>query len=308
MIPRFGRAHVAASIALVALLAGCVGVGQAPSPDPSISRLHVQAKAALERWAAAVASGSPATFVPTGELTGQVGDWEESVGENNKVALMSGMVEAAIDLPSADPPDGELRWQDGSIQAVRLVSAKTALSQLKSDAGTGCSDCMPLRITGARLTSGPIETTRGPAMVPVWEFTVPGSEVRMTRVAIAARTVVEPPPWDPNDAPVGISIELATGKRRRTATYGHVHRNAGRRGQAVRSRLLGRGGRVRDGRGRHRDRAPSCVRRGLFARRCHPHGDRRAGCPARRSGAARGQGGTPRSGRADPLIAGARRS
>ena len=127
MIPRLGRAHVAASIALVALLAGCVGVGQAqtpdlgqaPTPDRSISRLHEQAKGALERWAGAVASGSPGTFVPTGELTGQVGDWEESVGENNKVALMSGMVEAAVDLPSTDPPDGELRWQDGSIQAVR---------------------------------------------------------------------------------------------------------------------------------------------------------------------------------------------
>ena len=213
MIPRFGRAHLAASIALVALLAGCVGVGQAPSPDPSISRLHEQAKGALERWAGAVASGGPGTFVPTGELTGQVGDWEESVGENNKTALMSGMVEAAVDLPSNDPPDGELRWQDGSIQAVRLVSAKAALSQLKSDVGTGCSDCVPLRIAGATLRSGPIETTRGPATAPVWEFSVQGSDVRITRVAIATGMTVESPVWDPNDPPVGISIESATGKR-----------------------------------------------------------------------------------------------
>ena len=166
--------------------------------------------------------GRPGTFVPTGELTGQVGDWEESVGENNKVALMSGMVEAAIGLPADVPPDGELRWQDGSTQTVPLVSADAALSQVKSDGEKACSDCVPLRITGARLTSGPIETTRGPAMVPVWEFTVQGSEVRVTRVAIAARTVVEPPPWDPNDRPVGISIESATGKaggRQLTVTF-----------------------------------------------------------------------------------------
>jgi hypothetical protein len=48
-------------------------------------------------------------------------------------------------------------------------------------------------------------------VAPVWEFTLQGTAVRVTRVAIADRVSVLPPPWDPNNAPVGISIESATG-------------------------------------------------------------------------------------------------
>ena len=48
-------------------------------------------------------------------------------------------------------------------------------------------------------------------MAPVWEFTVRGTAVKVTRVAVAAGITVTPPPWDPNHAPVGISIESATG-------------------------------------------------------------------------------------------------
>jgi hypothetical protein len=146
-----------------------------------------------------------------GELTGQVGDWEEAVGNNNKPALMAGLVEAAISLPTETPPDGELRWQDGSSETVRLISAQQALAALKSDGGGSCPDCVPLQITGARLTSGSVETSRGPAEAAVWEFTLQGTAVRVTRVAIADRVTVVPPPWDPNDPPVGITIDSATG-------------------------------------------------------------------------------------------------
>jgi hypothetical protein len=45
----------------------------------------------------------------------------------------------------------------------------------------------------------------------VWEFTVQGTAVRVTRVAIADRVTVVPPPWDSSDPPVGISIDSATG-------------------------------------------------------------------------------------------------
>jgi hypothetical protein len=79
-----------------------------------------------------------------------------------------------------------------------------------------------LRITAAQLTAGPVETSRGPATAPVWEFTVQGTAVKVTRVAIAAPVTVVPPPWDPYDAPVGISIDSATGTvggRQLTVTF-----------------------------------------------------------------------------------------
>ena len=211
----FGRLRwigIVAAVALAAGTSGCGLVGLLPSVGNS-ARLHQEAQADLTRWADAVAAaGNRSAFVPVGELTAQVGDWEEAVGNNNKPALMAGMVEAAVTLPAETPQDGELRWQDGSTKTVRLISAQGALSGLKADgAGSSCPDCVPLEITGARLTSGQVETSRGPAQAPVWEFTVRGTAVRVTRVAIADRVTVVPPPWDSSDPPVGISIDSATG-------------------------------------------------------------------------------------------------
>lgn len=208
-----GRWGIVAAVALAAGISGCALGGLPPSGDQDAAKLHQQAQAALTRWADAVAAaGRQPEFVPVGELTGQVGDWEVDVGENNKSALMAGMVQAAITLSAEAPPDGELRWQDGTAETVRLISAQEALSGLKADApGSSCPECVPLQITGARLTSGTVETSRGPATAPVWEFTVQGTAVQVTRVAIAAPVTVVPPPWDPYDAPVGISIESASG-------------------------------------------------------------------------------------------------
>jgi hypothetical protein len=219
MSGRLGRRLIVVLVALAAGLSGCAGgspfpfVGpRPPVNDPDSDRLHRQAQAALARWADAVgAAGRQEGFVPVGEMTGQVGDWEESVGENNKIALMAGMVESTLNLSAEPPPDGQLRWQDGTTETVRLVSAQEALSEIRA-AGTGsCTDCVPLQIASAELASGPVETSRGPATAPTWVFTIEGTVVHVTRVAIASRISAVPPPWDPNDAPVGISIESATG-------------------------------------------------------------------------------------------------
>jgi len=194
------------TFAVVATLGGCIG-----NADDT-AKLRQQAQAALARWADAVAAaGGPPAVVPVGELTGQVGDWEAAVGDNNKSALGAGLVEAGIDLPAATPPDGEVQWQSGTTVTVPLLSAQQAVIAIQGGATAPCDDCTAMRITGARLTTRQIETTRGPATAPVWEFAVEGTAVKVTRVAIANAVTVVPPPWDPNDPPVGISIQSATG-------------------------------------------------------------------------------------------------
>ena len=205
------------TFAVVATLGGCIG-----NADDT-AKLRQQAQAALARWADAVAAaGGPPAVVPVGELTGQVGDWEAAVGDNNKSALGAGLVEAGIDLPAATPPDGEVQWQSGTTVTVPLLSAQQAVIAIQGGATAPCDDCTAMRITGARLTTRQIETTRGPATAPVWEFAVEGTAVKVTRVAIANAVTVVPPPWDPNDPPVGISIQSATGtvgRRELTVTF-----------------------------------------------------------------------------------------
>jgi len=206
-----GRLRGVGIVATIALAVGLSGCALLPAGDST--RLHEEAQADLARWTAALAAaGGGSAFVPVGDLTGQVGDWEPDLGDNNKIALMAGLVEATVDLPAAAPPDGEVRWPDGTTSQVQLLSAPEALAALKADAtGSACPDCTPLQLTGARLTTIPVQTSRGPATAPAWAFTLHGTAVTVTRLAVAGGVGVTPPPWDPNHAPVGISIESATG-------------------------------------------------------------------------------------------------
>ena len=193
-----------ALVVLVALVAACAIVGG----DPNAPRLRAQADAALARWADAVAASGGAVFVPVGKLTGQIGDWEAANGDN-KVALMSGAVQAATALSTDPPPDGQVRWPNGTSATLPLMSAAQALEAIGTGGAQPCSECRPIRVTGARLTSGAFETSRGQATVPLWAFTIEGSAVQITRVAIASQVAPVIPPWDPEHAPVGISVDKA---------------------------------------------------------------------------------------------------
>ena len=184
---------VAAFVAIVMLASGFTWV-----------RLHGQAGAVLDRWSAAVeAAGGQPSFAIVGERTRQLGDWEQGF-DNGKVALLSGALVTALDLPGDTPPDGTVRWPDGSSEPARLVSALSAFNDVRSADYSGCQ-CDPLRVTEVRLTTRQAETTRGPADVPVWEFAVEGTRVRITRVALAGANAVSMPFVDPGFYLIGIT-------------------------------------------------------------------------------------------------------
>jgi len=186
-------------------LAGCAFAPGATDPAAA----HQRAQAVLSAWADAVAAAGDASVTPVGELTGQIGDWEEAVGDNNKRALMAGMVASASPLSDEAPPDGEVTWQDGTTTKVPLLSAQQAIVAIENTTEAPCPDCTMLLVTDARLTSGPIQTSRGPATAPIWEFTVQGTAVKVTRVAIA-NPVVAVSPGD-GDPQLGLAIDSASG-------------------------------------------------------------------------------------------------
>jgi len=201
------------AVVLMAGVSGCVDVGRSPLAQPGSERERQQAQEALARWAAAVESaGGRQEFVPVGELTGQIGDWEAEVGDNNKRALYAGMVESGRQLSGEAPAPTEVRWEDGRTKPVRPISARQALEDLRAAGDHSCPECVPLQVTAARLSTASIQTSRGPASAPAWEYTLKGTSVIVTRIAVAASDaiVVTPPAWDPNDAPSGMRIESAT--------------------------------------------------------------------------------------------------
>lgn len=224
---------VIAAVLLVATLAACGGQGNYPSASTGVTttsgqqmeRQRQQARDALTRWADAVAAaGGQQGFVVVGDATGQIGDWEEPVGSNNKMALMAGKVVAVVGLSDEAPPAAEVQWKDGSVRTLPTTSAAQALEDLQRSGVQDCPECDALKVTGAKLATAEIETSRGRAAVPAWEFSLQGTEVRVTRVAISAGATVSvsPPPWDPSDSPVGLSIQSASatmGGRQLTVTF-----------------------------------------------------------------------------------------
>lgn len=204
------RRRVLPWITVAALLGGCGAAGNSPAVDP-LDGLRQQAGGALTRYDQAVRAAGGAPFVPVGELTRQLGDWEPANGVY-KEALSAGRVEAASTLPGAPTPAGTIVWANGTRQDVPLISADGALTQLR-DSGTGdCSGCAPLKLTGARLTTMTVPTTRGPATAPAWEYTLDGTTVRLARVAVDPSAIVRvtPPPWDADHPHEGLAIESAT--------------------------------------------------------------------------------------------------
>jgi hypothetical protein len=116
-----------------------------------------------------------------------------------------------VKLSAEAPAKAEIRWEDGRTKTVRPISAKAALEALKSAGDHSCPECRPLQVTGARLSTATIQTSRGLATAPAWAFSLKGTKVIATRIAVAAAdaVIVTPPSWDPNDAPAGLRIDSA---------------------------------------------------------------------------------------------------
>lgn len=207
------RRHRWLAVAAALLASTLVGCGR-HSPSGPDGRLVEQAQRALERWDTAVAAaGGRPVFAPVGQRTGLIGTWEPEVGDNNKGSLMAGKVVATVGLPAAPAPTAEIRWHDGTTHAAPVSSADDTLRQLVAEGDSAsCPECVPLEVTGARLGSAPVQTSRGSATAPVWEYTLRGTAVRITRVAVApsASVTVTPPAWDPVNAPAGLAVEAAS--------------------------------------------------------------------------------------------------
>jgi len=175
-----------------------------------VDRLHQQAHDALARWADAVRRSGGASITFVGDLTGQIGEWEANNGQN-KAALYAGMVEAPHGLSKDQPSGDKVKWLDGSTVDVSVLSAADTLAALVASAQSKCDDCQSLEVTDAQQATGLVDTSRGPANAPIWVYSIAGTSVKVTRVAVDKSVTVDPPPWNANDPPQGVRIDKATG-------------------------------------------------------------------------------------------------
>ncbi|SNY45741.1 hypothetical protein [Paractinoplanes atraurantiacus] len=184
------KRRLTAMVALTAI-GGCASP-VAPAEEPPPVQAEQRARDVLASYEKAVGA---ARFVPAGGLTGSVGSLEQA-NEHYKAAIGAGRIEAAAELPVAPRATGTVIWAGGERLEVPLIGAGDALGQVMAEKGGECLGCTPVPVTGAKLTTTRIPTTRGEATVPAWEFTLKGSAFRITRVAVApsgAQTYTPPP-------------------------------------------------------------------------------------------------------------------
>ncbi|MCX4586227.1 hypothetical protein [Streptomyces sp. NBC_01481] len=91
---------------------------------------------------------------------------------------------------------GTIRWEGGGSLAAPLKPAQQVFEQLDGDAPGGADgddDKNPLIVTGAKLGEITMATSRGPARVPAWFFTLKGYDTPLKHVALGDSMRVKSP-------------------------------------------------------------------------------------------------------------------
>ncbi|WP_405831017.1 hypothetical protein [Streptomyces sp. NBC_01176] len=126
-------------------------------------------------------------------------------------------------LPAAGRTEGEVRWRSGAPLLLPLVGAREAYGSV----ARGGNDGPHLTVTGARPGVMTLATSRGPATVPAWLFTLEGYDTPLKRAAVAP-SKLPPPPIGPQRqvstselAPLAGLVEVAGDGRSATVSAEH---------------------------------------------------------------------------------------
>jgi hypothetical protein len=209
---------LAVMAAFVLVLTGC-DTHRAPmdKPPPTVgdeaqlARMRQQAHDILDRWEAAYAAAKQPVFIPLTPFgPGVVG----LSGSENEKEIADHQFRLDGPVPLDAPVGAQLSWPSGQTRAITALTATQAFDAMTARYRTECGGCSPtgtIRVTGARLTTAPIDAIDGPVTVPAWEFTLDGYQARLVMPAVPATEALVPPeaPWDSAHPPLGLSFLTA---------------------------------------------------------------------------------------------------
>lgn len=168
----------------------------------------------LAAWDKALGAIAGRPIIVTFDLSGQIGNWSSAEGDNNKQAELGGMMLAGADVQAASAPaPRDIRWADGTTRRTQVLSPAATLTALISSRSGSCDGCTPILLAHLRLIHTTVQTTFGPATIPAWSFTVRGSAVRLTQVAVAAADFPEVKglPYGTTDPGMSESVQIDRG-------------------------------------------------------------------------------------------------
>ncbi|WP_217566400.1 hypothetical protein [Streptomyces sp. GbtcB7] len=107
-------------------------------------------------------------------------------------------------LPALPRKDGEVRWKSGASLTLPLMEAREAYERV----ARGGNDGPHLTVTGAKPGEMTLATSRGPATIPAWLFTLKGYDTPLKRAAVGPSKLPEPPIGPSRDVPAGTLVPL----------------------------------------------------------------------------------------------------
>ncbi|MFJ8438524.1 hypothetical protein [Kitasatospora griseola] len=206
------RGRIAVAAALVLLLGGCASTPTSKSTAvrPSLITAGPEVRTATgeaARRAAEVTAAWPGSaaqqawehgYFPLQDTT----EWPPEGAFRDgadKAAYLAGHIDLATTLPVSVSGTTEVTFADGSRLALPQRSAKAVLDSLtrqRSACATGCDT--RLTVTAVQPGTTTVATSRGQAVIPVWEFTITGYDRPFRYPAVLsqapARTTPVPDP------------------------------------------------------------------------------------------------------------------
>ncbi|MFP3987139.1 hypothetical protein U9R90_06475 [Streptomyces sp. E11-3] len=154
------------------------------SAEDRAAELAERARKVAKSWdGSAAADAWRGGYHPVGEITRfPEGGWR-SEADKDAYQGQSAILHGA--LPATGPRRGQVEWKDGDTLTRPMNSAKQSYRTLT--AGVKPHKGQPyLTVTGVELGEMTVATTRGPATVPAWEFTLDGYDTPLKRAAVPA--------------------------------------------------------------------------------------------------------------------------
>ncbi|AXQ55804.1 MULTISPECIES: hypothetical protein [Streptomyces] len=180
-------AGVTLNIVGVALLSGCGSQQDDASTETDV--LSERAREVAKVWdESAGAASYREGYYPMAETTQlPVGGFRT---EGDKRAYNNRNIVLAGELPDSESKNGEVQWSGGGSATLPLVSASDSYERLSGPESDGASR---LTVTGAKLGKMEVITSRGPATVSAWLFSLEGYDTPLKQAAVATSKAPESP-------------------------------------------------------------------------------------------------------------------